>query len=349
MATIYDLPADCIGIIMSLTEPCTTVSLLFIRMFRRHALPFRGKGRLLLQNAVYDCVSKGYMGLLKWFVGYLRYIPDVYVLETVGEAGQFEMLKWLYCRWAPRAQHDKGRILRGCALGGRLDIVKWLTEEFAWYRPSALTFSAAAASGSLELLEYLSSKGCPRDETACSMAAERGHLHVLKWLRGSNPCQWDERACQRAVEGGQFEVLKWLRSYSIHASTGGPCPWGESTCASAAEAGRLDILEWVREGEGSFRPDGTYDPCPWDCSTCYFAMVGGHLDLLKWVRSEERLGGQCPWIMIYFVYLSSKSCTETLKWALENGCPCSDLFREKIIEGYGGPELDQIRKKIRVN
>ena len=124
------------------------------------------------------------------------------------------------------------------ALGGRLEVLKWLRSEGCPGHESACSY--AAAGGHLEILKWLKSQGCPWNEWDCAGAAAEGHFEVLKWLR-SEGCPWDEWACAHAAAGGQLETLKWLRSEG--------CPWDEEVCFGAAKVGHLEVLKWLR-GEG---------------------------------------------------------------------------------------------------
>ena len=61
-------------------------------------------------------------------------------------------------------------------------------------------------------------------------------MEILKWLRSQDPpCPWDEHTCTLAAEGGHLEVLKWLRREG--------CPWDMSTWRLAAQSTR----EWLQE------------------------------------------------------------------------------------------------------
>ena len=73
----------------------------------------------------------------------------------------------------------------------------------------------------------------------CEIAAEYGHLEVLKWAR-ENGCPWDILTCTyAAAKGGHLEVLKWARENR--------CPWNIWTCAYAAWGGHLEALKWARQ------------------------------------------------------------------------------------------------------
>ena len=75
----------------------------------------------------------------------------------------------------------------------------------------------------------------------CEIAAEYGHLEVLKWAR-QNGCPWDEMTCSFAADGGYLEVLKWARENG--------CPWDEMTREYAERSrakGRQEVLKWANE------------------------------------------------------------------------------------------------------
>lgn len=71
----------------------------------------------------------------------------------------------------------------------------------------------------------------------CALAAEGGHLEVLRWAR-DNGCDWDRHTCLHAASGGQLAALQWARAgvlevlQWLHASG---CLWDAKTCALAAE------------------------------------------------------------------------------------------------------------------
>jgi len=72
----------------------------------------------------------------------------------------------------------------------------------------------------------------PRD------AANKGQLHVLKWLR-ERGCPWDEWTCYWAAHGGHLKILQWVREEG--------CPWDWQTCNAAAWENNLDVLKWAIE------------------------------------------------------------------------------------------------------
>ena len=77
------------------------------------------------------------------------------------------------------------------------------------------------------------------------MAAEEGHLDVLKWLRSQDPpCPWYEWTCEVAARGGNLEVLEWARSQDP------PCPWSRRACREVASRhGRQHVVKWIDQQE----------------------------------------------------------------------------------------------------
>ncbi|WZN63314.1 hypothetical protein HKI87_07g48620 [Chloropicon roscoffensis] len=75
------------------------------------------------------------------------------------------------------------------------------------------------------------------------VAARQGYLQVFEKYWSQGPQEklsqlWDERTCDLAADGGHLELVKWLRAKG--------CPWDQSTSRSAAIAGQLEVLQWMR-------------------------------------------------------------------------------------------------------
>jgi hypothetical protein len=201
------------------------------------------------------------------------------------------------------------------ARGGHLEVVKWL-DSTGCPRDDA-TGLAAAAGGHLEVLKWLHSVGGGGARTSswtCAVAAEGGHLEVLKWLHTTGyPC--DSMTCYAAALGGRLEVLKWLHSAG--------CPWDSVTCYAAAWGGHLEMLKWLHS-----------TGCPRNSETCYTAAFRGHLEVLKWLHNTG-----CPWDSATCYAAARGGYLEVLKWLHSAGCPWDEAFVRGLAAAEGHQEM----------
>eukprot|EP00611_Tribonema_gayanum_P026967 TRINITY_DN653_c1_g2_i2.p1 TRINITY_DN653_c1_g2~~TRINITY_DN653_c1_g2_i2.p1 ORF type:complete len:295 (-),score=31.07 TRINITY_DN653_c1_g2_i2:325-1209(-) len=154
----------------------------------------------------------------------------------------------------------------------------------------------AAECGHLPMLRWLRQIGCPLNSHTCISAARHGHLEVLQWARAEG-CAWDEKTCSEAASGGHLAVLQWARAAACH--------WRADTCSKAARGGHLEVLQWAHANW-----------CPWDEATCSSAAIGGHLEVLQWARANG-----CPWDYMTSRLAKVFGHVHVLQWALANGCP----------------------------
>lgn len=154
-----------------------------------------------------------------------------YIAAFHGHAHVLEWLRDQGCFW-------DATTFAGAAEGGNWDLFKFL---FKHKEPDS-TFDqrpgyAAAATGKLDILQWLQSQGCVFDENTSSTAARFGKLDVLKWLK-INHCPWDEETCVSAAGAGNLHVLQWAYDNS--------CPWdSKSIVKSARIGGHSHVLEWI--------------------------------------------------------------------------------------------------------
>jgi hypothetical protein len=173
--------------------------------------------------------------------------PFVDLLERLPDFFEREVLR----RLGPRDLASLAGAGRGCAAAvAATALMQWAKEE-----------NADSPSPWLPQLCW---------EVACSRAAERGYLEVVKWPH-STGCPCDTSSCSGAARQGHLEVLRWLREHD--------CPWNTMTCTAAASGGHLTVLRWARENH-----------CPWDASTSHCAAMEGHLEVLQWAQEHN-----CPW------------------------------------------------------
>ena len=66
-------------------------------------------------------------------------------------------------------------------------MIRWALSDNRFWRQ--IIFEAAAAGGSLYILQWAQAKDCPSDNT-CSAAAGSSHVEILQWTR-SEGFPWD--------------------------------------------------------------------------------------------------------------------------------------------------------------
>ena len=153
------------------------------------------------------------------------------------------------------------------AKGGQLKVLQWLRSEAGGkFRWDSDTCKIAAENGHLDVLKYAHQNGCPWNKYTCAYAASKGRLEVLKWAR-QNGCKWDAEIYANAAENGHLEVLKWAHQNG--------CPWNTWTCSRAAANGHFEVLKWLHQNE-----------CPWDHNTYYYAKINGHLEIGEWAKAN---------------------------------------------------------------
>lgn len=105
---------------------------------------------------------------------------------------------------------------------GQLNVLEWCVAQPHYDLTTALPV-IAAAHGQMQILVWLQ---CRLDSMqwnpwVCTLAASRGDLNMLQWLRKVG-CVWSTDTCAAAAGQGGLHVLKWLRSGPD------PCPWSVS-------------------------------------------------------------------------------------------------------------------------
>lgn len=129
-------------------------------------------------------------------------------------------------------------ICEEAAFAGYFELLKWArTEGYPCDHP---TFTAAAAAGHVDVLEYLLEMKCPYVVSdATEIAAYNGHINVIKWLDATGCRCWTINTFYKAIEGGYLDILQY-----IHRT----CPYVPSRikmCDIAAKHGQINILEWL--------------------------------------------------------------------------------------------------------
>lgn len=94
----------------------------------------------------------------------------------------------------------------------------------------AAAAAAATTTTTAQLLRYSFENGLPRNRVGvCEALARTGNLDLLKLAREMG-CPFHIRTATAAAERGHLHVLRWIR-----ARENGRCPWHENTCMAAAQ------------------------------------------------------------------------------------------------------------------
>lgn len=137
----------------------------------------------------------------------------------------------------------------------------------SYFQGKSFLTITAEQDGSVSLLEWARSAGCPWDAKTCAAAARGGHLDALKWLK-SQGCPWDATSCTEAASRGDLDMLKWLREAG--------CPWDPNAAIAAAREGRLEVLKWMKVNEGPTL----------GVTHCVVAARQGHKEVLEWAMQN---------------------------------------------------------------
>lgn len=194
-------------------------------------------------------------------------------LDWAAEHGsQLDAVQWLGERHPESATPNT---VDSAASSGDLTLLRWVSERFpapAFCTPRK-AMQRAAATGKLEIVEYLHRERGIETTGAAESAAEHGFLHILKWLYDSrsmatslNHTWAPPKAVTLAAKSGHLGCLEFLARRL-------PKKFLRGAVGSAAENGHLHILQWLN-ARSKVR-------VPRKALSC--TAQNGYLDVLKWL------------------------------------------------------------------
>lgn len=96
-------------------------------------------------------------------------------------------------------------------------------------------------SGCIETVDFLRTEGnCSLSPVVLCMAAFEGHLELVQHLRRLG-VEWDERVCWMAAYKGNLNVLEWVRSQEP------PCPWDLWTWNVAVQRKHPRVIQFCED------------------------------------------------------------------------------------------------------
>ena len=127
------------------------------------------------------------------------------------------------------------------------------------------------------------------------MAAIKGDLDLIKWLRSQDPpCEWSKRACTAAASGNHWDLLLLFVSMSCPIDKGGmfgavacdPNSWYYTSLPDSWD-GKFEMLKWLSREEQGCVFDGDamishYKEVVTDASECSISPFNALLSLLTW-------------------------------------------------------------------
>ncbi|GFH47599.1 hypothetical protein CTEN210_04074 [Chaetoceros tenuissimus] len=261
--------------------------------------------------AAYGASEKGHLHILQWFQERDKdFISDHGVAEQVTLHGHLDILRWLADDNIERIALVLPAMIdhKVAASSGRVEVLKFLQER-SYTQFNETLFSAAAKSGSIDMLKYCHENNCHFDSSAYHDAFENEDkakvLQTLKFLH-LHEYPWNEKVCELAAKTDNLRTLKFARSKG--------CPWNaKETVKFAAMSGNIDILEYCLQ-----------NGCELSADLCAYSVLKKNnpkaLDTLQWLRQRS-----CPWDDKTCQYAVTYKNYDAFVWARNNGCEMDSI------------------------
>ncbi len=271
----------------------------------------------------------GHLSVLQWFEERGVNFTEMYGLcYAAAQGGHLEVLKWLRTKGCPWEWSTFSMIMET----GQFEMIQWACANDCprlLGGSNSFPYRDGVKYGNVALLQWAFDKNWPLDtggdlrEELCELAAQRGNLPVLQWLR-SHDSEWGQ-TCRYAAERGHLEVLKWAHFAGapldyVHISyypalIGGHrdvLAWlGSIGCSlekavsGAAMSGDTDLLDWLKDKRIPFNDDAFSH-----------AGMGGHKSVLNWMRDRG-----LAWTPKVFAGAALTGNVAFMEWLRANGCP----------------------------
>jgi len=287
--SVFDWMIGCAGERGSAMEKACIVAAEFGDLERLGLFHNKRGSYHICSEATTVAVRCGQLPVVEWLhsKGLLR-VP--FMLHEAIEYARWEILEWA----REKALYKVSSVYSAAATSGNSDTVERVL--FRENRSDAVPYlaNAAAACGSIRLLDLAVERGCSPDACTYQRAVEANHLHIVEWLHvhGYGP---PTAACAAAAaRRGLLDMLQLLHGYG--------CPMDPHVCREAAAGNHLDVLVWASARD-----------CPRDDAACLeSAAAQGHLRILEWMMDHG-----------YVWYLHAMTCAvrnghnHILAWAIK--------------------------------
>ncbi|KAL2914111.1 hypothetical protein HK105_206369 [Polyrhizophydium stewartii] len=214
----------------------------------------------------------------------------------------------------------------------------------------------AACCGSISMLQHFvdERKAVTLHIAHVRVAAEFGHLEVLKWLHERMPNRnWPTEVMDKAAGSGNLDCVKFLNANCTEGCT-------IQAMDYAAQNGHLDVVKWLHanrtegcstEAMDDAARNGHLDVVKWlhanrteGCTTIAmnYAARNGHLDVVKWLHANRTEG--CSTDAIKFA--AENGHLAVVKWLLKNRTEASIARAADIAACYGQLAVIQLIHKL---
>lgn len=295
----------------------------------------------------YEYAAKtGNLDLMKWLYAHgfelPEYISDdgheyivLYIIKSNFPFIQKKMmLEWynsvspIHCPWA----------MNDAAEAGNIDLFQYIFDAFCSSSYTERDFSPcyyAAKGGSLDMLQYLRSKGFPWDEDICNVAAQKGHFSIVKWAL-QNGCPFSGYVYADVIKSkssNTLEMMNWLydRGYPIDRKLDhdrSPAHLMVKYAIESSYPQSKQILDWLLQRKCSWHFELDISKIsletlqyihakgyPLDSTMYRVAAERDNLPIVEWLYSQ----GVLLTDEIFNGAALSRSMT-ILKWARARGC-----------------------------
>ena len=212
---------------------------------------------------------------------------------------------------------------------GNLDNVKWIWGKKAnWdeYEGVKKYLSLAAEKGHFEVLKWLHEVKCPEEKNTCwggknvmSMAALFGSLEMMRWLKEKG-YKFDRWTFRCASKNGNLDNLKWLKENG--------CSWFICADNEMVRHGSLKNIIWAKENGMKFS------------RRAYVIAAGiGNMKIMQWLKDDGiPMNAEC------FEAAAQRGDMEMMKWLEENNCPWNEETYKAAV-CYGRQMLSWLKEK----
>lgn len=186
-------------------------------------------------NVMDAAARSGSIEMLEYMEGFAP-IGKSTLMEACRSNNSVEVIEWLLAR---KCEVDDNVEAYAARIGNAAALQALSLRDF-FPGFSKKVMILAGASGSTIMVDFLAANGCRFNTTpdVLCMAAFYGHLDLVKHLKLNLNCPWDLRACWMAAIKGHLKVIDWMRTQNP------PCPWNYLTRNTAFTRRHFDIVQY---------------------------------------------------------------------------------------------------------